>query len=48
MGTNQALRPDLICNPNLARGEQTVEKFFKTECLALADAHAVSEHPADR
>ena len=25
MGTNQALRPDLFCNPNLARGEQTVD-----------------------
>ena len=35
MGTNQALRPDLVCNPNLPRGAQTVEKFFKTECLAL-------------
>jgi hypothetical protein len=35
MGTNQALRPDLVCNPNLPGGEQTVEKFFKTECLAL-------------
>jgi hypothetical protein len=35
MGTNQALRPDLVCNPNLPRGEQTVEKFFRTECLAL-------------
>ena len=35
MGTNQALRPDLVCNPNLPRGEQTIEKFFRTECLAL-------------
>jgi hypothetical protein len=35
MGTNQALRPDLVCNPNLPRGEQTLEKFFKTECLQL-------------
>ncbi len=35
MGTNQALRPDLVCNPNLPSGEQTTEKFFKTECLAL-------------
>ena len=35
MGTNQALRPDLVCNPNLPRGEQIVEKFFRTECLAL-------------
>jgi hypothetical protein len=33
MGTDQALRPDLICNPNLERGEQTVEKFFETSCL---------------
>ena len=35
MGTNQALRPDLVCNPNLPSGRQTVEKFFNTECLAL-------------
>ena len=33
MGTNQALRPDLICNPNLPRGEQRVERFFNTACL---------------
>ena len=33
MGTNQALRPDLVCNPNLARGQQTVEKFFNTDCI---------------
>ena len=33
MGTNQALRPDLVCNPNLARGEQTVDRFFNTSCL---------------
>lgn len=33
MGTNQALRPDLVCNPNLQRGEQTVDRFFNTACL---------------
>ena len=33
MGTDQALRPDLACNPNLPRGEQTVERFFNTDCL---------------
>ena len=33
MGTNQALRPDLVCNPNLARGEQTIDRFFNTSCL---------------
>jgi hypothetical protein len=33
MGTNQALRPDLVCNPNLDRGEQTIDRFFNTSCL---------------
>jgi len=33
MGTNQALRPDLVCNPNLERGQQTIDKFFNTSCL---------------
>jgi hypothetical protein len=33
MGSDQALRPDLVCNPNLARGEQTIERFFNTDCL---------------
>lgn len=33
MGTNQALRPDLVCNPNLERGQQTVDRFFNTSCL---------------
>jgi len=33
MGTDQALRPDLVCNPNLPRGQQTVERFFNTDCL---------------
>ncbi len=33
MGTDQALRPDLVCNPNLPRGEQTLDRFFDTSCL---------------
>jgi hypothetical protein len=33
MGTDQALRPDLVCNPNLPSSEQTVERFFDTSCL---------------
>ncbi len=33
MGTNQALRPDLICNPNLPGDQQTLDKFFDTACL---------------
>jgi hypothetical protein len=33
MGTDQALRPDLVCDPNLPRGQQTVERFFNTSCL---------------
>jgi hypothetical protein len=31
-GTDNA-RPDLVCNPDLPRGEQTVDRFFKTECF---------------
>ena len=38
VGTNSALRPDLICNPNRPRGQQTVEKFFKTECYVAPEA----------
>jgi hypothetical protein len=38
VGTNSALRPDLICNPNLPRGRQTVEKFFKTECYVAPES----------
>ena len=33
MGTAQALRPDLVCNPNLPSDQQTVERFFNTSCL---------------
>lgn len=38
MGTDGALRPDIICNPNLPRGQQTVEKFFKTECYVTPES----------
>jgi hypothetical protein len=38
VGTNSALRPDLICNPNIARGQQTVDKFFKTECYVAPES----------
>jgi hypothetical protein len=37
VGTNSALRPDLVCAPDLPRGEQTVEKFFKTECYVAPE-----------
>lgn len=38
MGTNSALRPDLVCAPDLPRGQQTVEKFFKTECYIAPES----------
>ncbi|MGH9674954.1 MAG: carboxypeptidase regulatory-like domain-containing protein, partial [Bryobacteraceae bacterium] len=38
VGTDGALRPDLVCNPNILRGEQTVEKFFKTECYPVPES----------
>jgi hypothetical protein len=38
VGTNSALRPDLICNPNIPRGQQTVDKFFKTECYVAPES----------
>ena len=38
VGTNGAVRPDQICDPNLPRGERTIERFFATECfVATAD-----------
>ncbi|MDX2180382.1 MAG: TonB-dependent receptor [Bryobacteraceae bacterium] len=38
VGTDGALRPDLTCSPNIARGEQTIEKFFKTECYPAPES----------
>ena len=34
MGTDQALRPDLVCNPNLPHSERTVDQFFDTSCFS--------------
>ncbi|HYR86049.1 MAG TPA: carboxypeptidase regulatory-like domain-containing protein [Terriglobia bacterium] len=31
-GTDNA-RPDQVCNPNLPGGEQTLDRFFKTDCF---------------
>ena len=33
-GTDNA-RPDLVCNPNLASDERTVDRFFKTSCFQI-------------
>ena len=33
VGTDGAVRPDRVCNPNLTRGERTIERFFATECF---------------
>jgi hypothetical protein len=38
IGTEGALRPNLTCPPDLPRGQQTVEKFFKTECFVAPEA----------
>ena len=38
VGTDGALRPDLICPPKIPRGQQTVQKFFKTECYIQPEA----------
>jgi hypothetical protein len=38
VGTNSALRPDGICAPDLPRGQQTVEKFFRTECFIAPES----------
>ncbi|MDP2999848.1 MAG: hypothetical protein Q8N47_20335 [Bryobacterales bacterium] len=37
MGTD-SLRPNLLCNPNIPRGQQTVRRFFKTECYAAPES----------
>ena len=33
VGTNGAVRPDQVCDPNLPRDERTIERFFATECF---------------
>ncbi len=39
IATDGAVRPDLVCNPNLSRNERTVDRFFNTGCFVA---------PADR
>lgn len=38
MGTDGALRPDITCKPDIPRGQQTIERFFKTECYVAPEA----------
>jgi Carboxypeptidase regulatory-like domain len=38
VGTDGALRPDITCKPDIPRGQQTVERFFRTECFAAPEA----------
>jgi len=38
VGTDGALRPDIVCNPNVPRGEQSVERFFRTECYVAPES----------
>jgi len=33
VGTNGAVRPDQVCDPNLPRGDRTIQKFFATDCF---------------
>ncbi len=37
VGTDGALRPDHTCNSAIPRGQQTVERFFKTECYPVPE-----------
>jgi hypothetical protein len=39
IATDGAVRPDMVCNPNLPGGEQTIDRFFRTDCFTS---------PADR
>jgi hypothetical protein len=33
VGTDGAVRPDRVCEPNLPRGERTIQRYFATECF---------------
>jgi hypothetical protein len=35
IGLENSVRPDLVCNPNFARGERTLGEFFRTDCFAI-------------
>jgi hypothetical protein len=34
IATDGAVRPDMTCNPNLPAGEQTINRFFRTDCFS--------------
>jgi len=34
IGNDNSTRPNLVCDPNLERGERSLNKFFGTECFA--------------
>ena len=34
VGTNEAVRPDLVCNPNIPRGQKALSRFFRQDCFA--------------
>ncbi len=34
IATDGAVRPDMVCPPNLPSGEQTINRFFRTECFS--------------
>ena len=38
IGLENSVRPDLTCNPNLPKGERTLERFFATSCFAAPPA----------
>ena len=46
VGTNGAVRPDQICDPNLPRRERTIRKLFATECfVATTDRYGNAGRP---
>jgi hypothetical protein len=38
IGLENSVRPDLTCNPNLPRGERTLDRFYATSCFAAPAA----------
>lgn len=33
IATDGAVRPDMVCDPNLPAGDQTINRFFRTDCF---------------
>lgn len=33
IGTDGAVRPDMVCSPNLPRGERTIQRYFRQDCF---------------